>query len=63
MGVTFEDFQEPHFHVFLVLHTGANGLANPRDFETPVAWYEDREVKFEIIGKYQGGLFSAEQVK
>ncbi|HEX2641237.1 MAG TPA: homogentisate 1,2-dioxygenase, partial [Pyrinomonadaceae bacterium] len=21
---------------------GANGLANPRDFETPVAWYEDR---------------------
>ena len=22
---------------------GANGLANPRDFETPVAWYEDRE--------------------
>jgi homogentisate 1,2-dioxygenase len=22
---------------------GANGLANPRDFETPVAWYEDKE--------------------
>jgi homogentisate 1,2-dioxygenase len=21
---------------------GANGLANPRDFETPVAWFEDR---------------------
>lgn len=23
---------------------GANGLANPRDFETPVAWFEDKEV-------------------
>ena len=22
---------------------GANGLANPRDFETPVAWYENRD--------------------
>lgn len=20
---------------------GSNGLANPRDFETPIAWYED----------------------
>ncbi len=27
---------------------GANGLANPRDFQTPVAWFEDRvvEVRF-----------------
>jgi len=24
---------------------GANGLANPRDFETPVAWFDDRDVK------------------
>lgn len=23
---------------------GANGLANPRDFETPTAWFEDRDV-------------------
>lgn len=23
---------------------GANGLANPRDFKTPVAWFEDRDV-------------------
>src|SRR6476661_1784059 len=22
---------------------GANGLANPRDFETPVAWFEDKD--------------------
>ncbi|XP_066960066.1 homogentisate 1,2-dioxygenase [Macrobrachium rosenbergii] len=41
---------------------GANGLANPRDFLTPVAWYEDREVKdYRIISKYQGHLFEALQ--
>ncbi|MEO6102761.1 MAG: homogentisate 1,2-dioxygenase, partial [Pseudoxanthomonas sp.] len=27
---------------------GANGLANPRDFETPVAAYEDLEGEFEL---------------
>ena len=41
---------------------GANGLANPRDFLTPVAWYEDREEEFFVISKYQGALFSARQV-
>jgi hypothetical protein len=42
---------------------GANGLANPRDFKTPSAWYEDRDVKdFLIISKYQGALFTAKQV-
>lgn len=41
---------------------GANGLANPRDFLTPVAWYEDREVAdYRIITKYQGHLFEALQ--
>lgn len=39
---------------------GANGLANPRDFETPVAWYEDREGKFEQIAKFGGNLWSCE---
>ena len=36
---------------------GANGLANPRDFEVPVAWYEDRAAPFELIQKFQGGLW------
>lgn len=41
---------------------GANGLANPRDFLAPVAWFEDREVKdFKIITKYQNRLFEANQ--
>jgi len=37
---------------------GANGLANPRDFETPVAWFEDREGKFEQVAKFAGNLWS-----
>jgi homogentisate 1,2-dioxygenase len=37
---------------------GANGLANPRDFETPVAWFEDRDEPTEVVQKFQGGLWS-----
>ncbi|KAJ8315529.1 hypothetical protein KUTeg_007679 [Tegillarca granosa] len=41
---------------------GANGLANPRDFLTPVAWFEDRDVKgYKVVSKYQGHLFEAQQ--
>ncbi|XP_034472566.1 homogentisate 1,2-dioxygenase [Drosophila innubila] len=41
---------------------GANGLANPRDFETPVAWYDDDKVKeFQVVSKFQGSLFVAKQ--
>lgn len=36
---------------------GANGLANPRDFLTPTAHYEDLDTSFEIISKYQGKMF------
>jgi len=38
---------------------GSNGLANPRDFQTPVAWYEDREGDFELVAKFLGHLWSA----
>lgn len=27
---------------------GANGLANPRDFEGPTAWYEDKQEEFTV---------------
>ena len=37
---------------------GANGLANPRDFETPVAWFEDRDDPTEVIQKSLGHLWS-----
>ncbi|HMN74496.1 MAG TPA: homogentisate 1,2-dioxygenase [Burkholderiaceae bacterium] len=33
---------------------GSNGLANPRDFLTPVAAYEDRDGEVEIVAKFQG---------
>jgi homogentisate 1,2-dioxygenase len=36
---------------------GANGLANSRDFETPVAWYEDRDEPIAIVQKYLGSLW------
>jgi homogentisate 1,2-dioxygenase len=36
---------------------GANGLANSRDFETPVAWYEDVEGDFELVAKFGGNLW------
>jgi homogentisate 1,2-dioxygenase len=39
---------------------GANGLANTRDFETPVAWYEDREGDFELIQKFDGNFWRSE---
>ena len=38
---------------------GSNGLANPRDFEMPVAWFEDREQPTRIIQKFGGRLWSA----
>ncbi|MCR6701340.1 MAG: homogentisate 1,2-dioxygenase [Dokdonella sp.] len=38
---------------------GSNGLANPRDFETPHAAYEDVEGDFELIAKFQGNLWRA----
>ena len=38
---------------------GANGLANPRDFLTPVAAYSEREGSFELVAKFGGRLWRA----
>jgi homogentisate 1,2-dioxygenase len=38
---------------------GSNALANPRDFLTPVAAYEDIEGDFELVAKFQGRLWRA----
>jgi homogentisate 1,2-dioxygenase len=40
---------------------GANGLANTRDFLYPVASFEDSDVDFIIINKYQNNLFEIPQ--
>jgi homogentisate 1,2-dioxygenase len=37
---------------------GSNGLANPRDFETPKAWFEDVDAPHEIVQKFEGRLFT-----
>ena len=39
---------------------GSNGLANPRDFLTPTAWYEDREGRYQLLAKFMGNLWSAQ---
>ena len=39
---------------------GSNGLANPRDFLTPVAAFEDRDVPTTLIQKFQGQLWATE---
>ncbi|XP_067002980.1 homogentisate 1,2-dioxygenase [Anabrus simplex] len=60
-GYILEVFDN-HFHLPSLGPIGANGLANPRDFLTPVAWFEDRDIpEYQIISKYQGQLFEAVQ--
>ncbi len=39
---------------------GSNGLANPRDFQTPVAWYEDRDEPSQLVAKFMGRLWQAD---
>lgn len=38
---------------------GSNGLANPRDFQTPEAAFEDREGDFELLAKFDGRFWRA----
>jgi homogentisate 1,2-dioxygenase len=39
---------------------GANGLANPRDFFAPTAWFEEREEPTELVQKFQGSLWTTQ---
>ena len=42
--------------------SGANGLANERDFLHPVACYEDRQdIEFSVLHKYAGNFFTYQQ--
>jgi homogentisate 1,2-dioxygenase len=49
-----------HFRLPDLGPIGANGLANPRDFETPVAWFEDLDGDFELVAKFGGNLWTTE---
>jgi homogentisate 1,2-dioxygenase len=57
-GYVCENFGQP-FRLPDLGPIGSNGLANPRDFLTPVAAYEDREGDFELVAKFGGRLWSA----
>jgi len=39
---------------------GSNGLASPRDFLAPVAAYEDRDERTQVVRKFMGKLWAAE---
>jgi homogentisate 1,2-dioxygenase len=39
---------------------GSNGLANPRDFQVPVAHYDEREGDFKLVAKFSGHLWQAD---
>ena len=58
-GFACENYGQ-HFRLPELGPIGANGLANPRDFETPGAAYEDRDEPTEIVQKFQGGLWRTE---
>ena len=60
-GYVLEPFQG-HFVLPDLGPIGANGLANPRDFQSPVAWFEERETTYTVMHKFDGQLFSATQV-
>ncbi|HET9388195.1 MAG TPA: homogentisate 1,2-dioxygenase [Steroidobacteraceae bacterium] len=57
-GYVCENFGAP-FRLPDLGPIGSNGLANPRDFQTPVAWYEERTGELELIARFQGHCWSA----
>lgn len=48
-----------HFRLPELGILGANALANPRDFHSPTAAYENKTGNFKLITKYQGQLWQA----
>ena len=57
-GYVAENFGAP-LHLPDLGPIGANGLAQSRDFLTPVAAYEDLDGDFALVAKFQGALWSA----
>jgi homogentisate 1,2-dioxygenase len=49
-----------HFRLPELGPIGAQGLAQKRDFQTPVAAYEDRSGACEVVCKFLGGLWTTE---
>ncbi|GMK57519.1 hypothetical protein CspeluHIS016_0403530 [Cutaneotrichosporon spelunceum] len=50
-----------HFQLPELGPIGSNGLANAKDFEVPVAAYEDKEGEYTVVNKFVGKMFSYKQ--
>lgn len=48
-----------HFEIPSLGPIGSNGLANPRDFEIPVAHYQDLDITFTLVNKFGGKYWQA----
>eukprot|EP00516_Mucochytrium_quahogii_P011981 CAMPEP_0203798762 /NCGR_PEP_ID=MMETSP0100_2-20121128/9493_1 /ASSEMBLY_ACC=CAM_ASM_000210 /TAXON_ID=96639 /ORGANISM=" , Strain NY0313808BC1" /LENGTH=464 /DNA_ID=CAMNT_0050704473 /DNA_START=246 /DNA_END=1637 /DNA_ORIENTATION=+ len=59
-GYILEVFQG-HFVLPDLGPIGSNGLANPQDFETPVAHFEDKKEEWMCYVKYGGDMFEMSQ--
>lgn len=59
-GYVLEVFDN-HFVLPSLGPIGANGLANPKHFQCPTAFYEDVEGPFQVVNKYCGSLFVTQQ--
>jgi homogentisate 1,2-dioxygenase len=57
LGYVCENYGAP-FRLPELGPIGSNGLANPRDFEAPVAHFEDTDVSTELLQKFAGKLWS-----
>jgi homogentisate 1,2-dioxygenase len=55
-GYVCENYGQP-FQIPDLGPIGANGLANPRDFQTPIAAFEDKEGACEVVAKFAGSLW------
>ncbi|KAA8917641.1 hypothetical protein TRICI_000242 [Trichomonascus ciferrii] len=53
------ELYEKHFQLPELGPIGSNCLANARDFEIPVACYEDDQTEHRLIGKFNGSWFDA----
>lgn len=58
-GYVLEVF-EGHFEIPSLGPIGSNGLANPRDFEIPVAYYQDVDEQCTVVNKFGGKMWSAQ---
>lgn len=63
LWIYFSIYAEETSSCFLYVLSGSNGLANPRDFLFPKAFFDPSvfENKFTVVHKFDGKLFEAKQ--